>query len=144
MAICTAAVSDPGLIDEIAARAGSQALSVEIAAKRRDGGWEAYTEAGRERSHRDALALAREAVARGAGEIMLTSVDMEGTKRGFDCELIAALGRELPVPVIAAGGCGSLDHIRAARAAGADGVSVASVLHYGILTQQEIEGEALR
>ena len=75
---------------------------------------------------------------------MLTSVDMEGTKRGFDCELIAALALELPVPVIAAGGCGSLDHIRAARSAGADGVSVASVLHYGILTQQEIEGEALR
>ena len=141
VAICTAALSNPGLIDEIAARAGSQAITVEIAAKRRDGGWEAYTDGGRERSHRDALALAREAVARGAGEIVLTSVDMEGTKRGFDCELIEAIARELPVPVIAAGGCGSLDHIRAARAAGADGVSVASVLHYGILTQEQIEFE---
>ena len=144
VAICTAALTHPDLIDEIAVRAGSQAITVEIAAKRRDGGWEAYTEAGRERSGRDALALAREAVSRGAGEIVLTSVDMEGTRRGFDCELIAALARELPVPVIAAGGCGSLDHIRAARAAGADGVSVASVLHYGILTQERIEGEALR
>ena len=139
VAICTAAVTTPGLIDEIAGRAGSQAITVEIAAKRRDGGWEAYTDGGRERSGRDALDLAREAVSRGAGEIMLTSVDMEGTKRGFDCELIAAIARELPVPVIAGGGCGALDHIRAARAAGADGVSVASVLHYGILSQEMIE-----
>ena len=139
VAVCTAAITNPDLIDEIAGSTGSQAITVEIAAKRRDGGWEAYTDGGRERSGRDALALAREAVRRGAGEIMLTSVDMEGTKRGFDCELIAALARELPVPVIAGGGCGALDHIRAARAAGADGVSVASCLHYGILTQEQIE-----
>ena len=139
VAICTAAIKNPSVIDEISTRAGSQAITVEIAAKRRDGGWEAYTDGGRERSGRDALDLAREAVARGAGEIMLTSVDMEGTKRGFDCELIGAIARELPVPVIACGGCGTLDHIRAVRAAGADGIAVASVLHYGILTQQEID-----
>lgn len=139
VAICTAAWRTPSLIEQVAARYGCQAITVEIAAKRRNGGWEAYTDGGRERTGRDAVALAREAVDRGAGEIVLTSVDMEGTRRGFDCELIAAVARDLPVPVIAAGGCGALDHVRRARRAGADGVSVATVLHYGILTQEEIE-----
>ena len=136
---CTAACRTPELIEEVARRYGSQAIAVEIQAKRNGPGWEAYTDGGRERSGRDALGLAREAVDRGAGEIVLTSVDMEGTKRGFDCELIAAIAPQVPIPVIAGGGCGSLDHIRAARAAGADGVSIASVLHYNILTQEEIE-----
>ena len=139
VAICTAAVKNPEVIDQIANRVGSQAISVEIQAKRAGTGWEAYTDGGRNRSGRDALELAREAVARGAGEIVLTSVDMEGTKRGFDCELIATIAPHVQVPVVACGGCGSLDHIRAARAAGADGVAIASVLHYGILTQEEIE-----
>ena len=136
---CTAACRTPAFITDVAQRYGSQAIAVEIQAKRQGSGWEAYTDGGRERSHRDALDLAREAVSRGAGEIVLTSVDMEGTRRGFDTELIGTIARELPVPVIAGGGCGALDHIRAARAVGADGVSVASVLHYGILTQEEIE-----
>ena len=138
VAICTAAWRTPELIEQIAARSGSQAITVEIQAKRREGGWEAYVDGGRERTHRDALDLAREAISRGAGEIVLTSIDMEGTRRGFDTELIAA-AVDLPVPVIAGGGCGALDHIRAARHAGADGVAVASVLHYGILTQETIE-----
>ena len=144
VAACTAVCRTPELISQIASRYGSQALTVSIQAKRTHAsrsGWEAYTDNGRERTGREVGAWADEACDRGAGELLLTSVDMDGTRGGFDLELIESVAPRLPIPVIAGGGCGSIDHIRAAQRAGADGVAVASVLHYGILTQEQIENE---
>ena len=139
VAACTAVCRTPELISQIASRYGSQALTVSIQAKRAGAGWEAYTDNGRERTGREVGAWAHEVYDRGAGELLLTSVDMDGTRGGFDLQLIEAVASGLPIPVIAGGGCGSIDHIRDAQRAGADGVAIASVLHYGILTQEQIE-----
>ncbi len=138
VAINTAAIKRPSLIEEIADRAGSQALVVSIQAKSVGRGWEAYTDNGRERTGKDAVAWAFEAVGLGAGEILLTSVDRDGTRKGFDLALIEAL-KEIPVPVIACGGMGSVEDAREVLDAGADAVACASVLHYGQLTIKEIQ-----
>lgn len=131
VAINTAAVQRPELITEASRVFGSQCVVVSIEAKRRpEGGWEAYTDNGRERTGLDAVAWSRRAVDLGAGELLLTSVDMEGTRRGFDLELITAIAPGAPVPVIACGGGGSIDHVAASIQAGADAVAVASLLHY--------------
>jgi cyclase len=131
VAINTAAVRRPELITEASRSFGSQCIVVSIEAKRRaQGGWEAYTDNGRERTNLDAIEWAKRAVDLGAGELLVTSVDMEGTRRGFDLELVRVLGPTLGVPVIACGGAGTTDHVAEAIRTGADAVAVASLLHY--------------
>ena len=141
VAINTAAVRAPRLIRECADYYGSQAIVLNIEARRTEGGWEALTDAGRERTGKDAQAWAAQAVALGAGEILLTSVDQEGTRRGFDAQLLEAIAQEVRVPVTICGGMGSLEHLEAVAGV-ADGVAMASVLHYGALTVQDMR-EAL-
>lgn len=131
VAINTAAIRRPALLTELSQMFGSQCIVASIEAKRRpQGGWEAYTDNGREKTGVDAVEWAHRAVALGAGELLLTSVDMEGTRKGFDLELTAAIGPQVGVPVIACGGAGNIDHVAAALGAGADAVAVASLLHY--------------
>jgi cyclase len=132
VAINTAAVKDEKIISEVAKTFGSQCMVLGIEAKRRSGekGWEAYYDNGREHSGKDAVEWARRGVSLGAGEILLTSVDREGTERGMDYDLIKAVCEVVDVPVIASGGCaGSADIVTAARE-GASAVAVASILHY--------------
>ncbi len=131
VAINTAAVRRPELITEAARMFGSQCIVASIEAKRRpSGGWEAYTDNGREKTGRDAVEWGKQLVELGAGELLVTSVDMEGTRRGFDLELVRSLGPAVGVPVIACGGAATIDHVAAAFGAGADAVAVASILHY--------------
>jgi cyclase len=132
VAINTAAVRRPALITEAAHSFGSQCIVASVEAKRRQGrdGWEAYTDNGREKTGLDVIEWSRKLVELGAGELLLTSVDMEGTRKGFDLELIRALGPVLDVPVIACGGAGSIAHVEQAVRGGADAVAVASLFHY--------------
>ena len=131
VAINTAAIRRPELVTEASRIFGAQCIVVSIEAKRRpQGGWEAYTDNGREKTGVDAVEWAQRAVELGAGEVLLTSVDMEGSRRGFDLELMAAIGPKIGVPVIACGGAGNIDHVAAALRSGADAVAVASLLHY--------------
>lgn len=131
VAINTAAVRRPELISEAARMFGSQCIVGGIEAKRRNGGgWEAYTDNGREKTGLDAVAWAKRLVELGAGELLVTSVDMEGTQRGFDLELIRTIAPHVPVPVIASGGAGQLADVESAFKAHADAVAVAAVLHY--------------
>lgn len=137
-AINTAAIKNPELIQAIADACGSQALVVSIEAKRTADGWEALTNNGRERTGQDAVAWAALSVQLGAGEILLTSVDQDGTRRGFDVGLVRAVSAICPVPLVVSGGMGCIEHAAAAFQAGADAVAMASVLHYGKLTIQEV------
>jgi cyclase len=131
VAINTGAVRRPALITEAAKSFGSQCIVASIEAKRRpNGGWEAYTDDGRERTGLDVVEWAHRLVELGAGEVLLTSVDMEGTRKGFDLTLIETLGRKLEVPVIACGGAGNVAHVAQAIGAGADAVAMASIFHY--------------
>lgn len=136
VAVNTGAINRPELITEASRRYGSQCVVLSIEAKRRlDGpGWEAYTDNGRERTGVDAVEWARKGVQLGAGEILLTAVDTEGMRRGFDLDLVDAIGPLAPVPVIVSGGAGSAADVAAAMDHGADAVAVASLLHYGTLT----------
>jgi imidazole glycerol-phosphate synthase subunit HisF len=138
----SAAVRDPELIERAAARFGSQCIVVAIDAKRRfDGsGWEVYLNGGRLETGREALAWAAEAVERGAGELLVTSMDRDGTLDGFDNELLSALHEVVRVPVIASGGAGSLDHFAEAVTRGhADAVLAASVFHDGTYTIAQVK-----
>jgi len=130
----TAALADPRLITRIADRYGSQAVVVAIDAKRAvDGGgrFAVYARSGRSVTERDAVEWAREAESRGAGEILLTSIDRDGTKAGFDCELTAAVSSAVSIPVIASGGAGGLDHFVDVFTTGrADAALAASIFHY--------------
>lgn len=144
VAINTAAVRRPDLLREASRIYGSQCIVLNVEAKRRtQGGWEAYTDNGREKTGLDVVEWVKRAVDLGAGEVLVTSVDREGTKKGFDLELVRALGPLVPVPVIACGGAGSLADVVAARENGADGVAVASVLHYKTHTVRDLK-QALR
>jgi cyclase len=112
IAINTAAVKRPELLREVSQRFGSQCMVLSIEAKRvSEGRWEAYTDNGRERTGLDVVQWAMQAVELGAGEILLTSVDQEGTRKGFDLSLIQAVSTSVPVPVIASGGMGTVDHL---------------------------------
>jgi len=129
----TAAIADPGLITRIAERYGSQAVIVAIDAKRAAGGdrFSVYARSGSADAGRDAVEWAREAESRGAGEILLTSIDRDGTKAGFDCPLTAAVSSAVSIPVIASGGAGGLDHFVEVFTAGrADAALAASIFHY--------------
>jgi cyclase len=132
VAVNTAAVSNPQLITEIARRFGSQCMVLSIEAKQvgRDR-WEAYTDNGRERTGLDVVEWVKRGVAMGAGEILLTSVDKEGTRKGFDIALVKAVSVEVAVPVIASGGMGkSEDLLAVVNEGGADAVAMADILHY--------------
>lgn len=115
-------------------------MSVE-ATKHRSGEWGVYTDNGREKSQYQVLEWVTKAVELGVGEIMLTSVDQEGTGKGFDLELIELVANEVSVPIIASGGMGNSDHIVKAINSGADAIAMADVLHYNKMTMQEIHKE---
>ncbi len=140
VAINTAAINDPNLISKIAQIFGSQCVVLSIEAKRQsNGSWEAYTNNGRERTGIDVIEWACQGVAMGAGEIMVTSVDQEGTCRGFDKDIVRAVTDKVSIPVIASGGMGTVDHILEVVEEGhADAVAIASVLHYKRATIPEI------
>lgn len=131
VAINTAAVRRPALITEVARRFGSQCMVLSIEAKQQSPGhWEVYTDCGRERSGVAAVEWARRGVELGAGEILVTSIDMEGTRKGFDLELVRAIAAAAAVPVIASGGYGETAHLRQVVDVGADAVAFADALHY--------------
>jgi cyclase len=139
VSINTSAVENPALVSESARRFGSQAIVVAIDARGREGGgWEVYTHGGRKATGKDVVAWAREMTDRGAGEILLTSMDRDGTKSGFDVALTRAVSEAVPVPVIASGGVGSLEHLAQGIEEGrADAVLAASVFHFGEITVPE-------
>jgi len=136
VSINTSAVENPALVEESARRFGSQAIVVAIDARGREGGgWEVYTHGGRKATGKDVVAWAREMTSRGAGEILLTSMDRDGTRSGFDCDLTRAVSEAVPVPVIASGGVGSLEHLAEGIEKGkADAVLAASIFHFGEFT----------
>ena len=133
----TAAVMQPGLVNETATQFGSQCIVVAIDARRREdgSGWTVYTHGGRKPTEHDAVDWAREVVERGAGEILLTSMDADGTKDGYDLGLTRAVSEAVHVPVIASGGAGTLQHLLEAVTEGkADAVLAASIFHFGEFT----------
>jgi imidazole glycerol-phosphate synthase subunit HisF len=142
IAINSAAVRDPALIEKIAGRFGSQAVVVAIDARKSDGGFEVYVSGGRLPTGRDAIQWAREAAACGAGEILLTSMDRDGTQSGFDCELVRAVAEAVSIPVIASGGAGSArDFIEVFREGRADAALAASIFHFGLENIAELKRE---
>lgn len=147
VSINTGAIRRPGVIDEIAARFGNQVLVLSLDARRESGqpsGFGVTTHGGRTAAGLDALAWVGEAVDRGVGEVLLNSMDADGTTAGFDVELIQAVRAIVDVPVIASGGAGSAADFVAAAQAGADAVLAASVFHYGTLTIAEVKAEMAR
>jgi imidazole glycerol-phosphate synthase subunit HisF len=145
VAINSAATQRPDLIREIAERFGSQCMVLQIDAKQAGPGrWEALRDGGRERTGLDVVEWAKRAEGLGAGEILLTSVDREGTRRGFDIDLIRTVARTVAIPLIASGGMGSIDHLLAAAdQGGADAVAMAHVLHYDVLKLPDIRRRCL-
>ena len=139
VSINTQAVKNPEIISEVAKRFGSQCMVLSVEAKQDGDHWEAYFDNGREHSALDVVKWVKEGESRGAGEILLTSVDREGTAKGFDIDLIQAVTDSVNVPVIASGGMGKLEDIdEIERETNADGIAMAHVLHYGHLTVSEI------
>ena len=144
VAINTAAIRRPELITEIAQTFGSQCMVLGIEAKRSGPGkWEAFTDNGRESTDIDVVEWCARAASLGAGEILLTSVDQEGTRKGFDTSLIEAVTGAVSIPVIASGGMGSTAHMIHAFSMGADAVAMADVLHYNRMIIPEIRAAAL-
>jgi imidazole glycerol-phosphate synthase subunit HisF len=136
----TAALRDPDLIARLARRYGSQAVIVAIDARRRGEGYAVYVRSGTADAARDAVEWAREAESRGAGEILLTSMDKDGTRSGFDCEMTAAVAGAVNIPVIASGGAGGLDHFADVFTAGcADAALAASIFHYADTSVSELK-----
>ncbi len=140
--INTGAIARPQSIDEIAARFGNQVIVLSLDARRETGqpsGFGVTTHGGRRAAGLDAIAWVREAVDRGAGEILLNSMDADGTTSGFDLEMIEAVRKVVDVPVIASGGAGAVEHFVDAARAGADAVLAASVFHYGTLRIADVK-----
>ncbi|HEV8254665.1 MAG TPA: imidazole glycerol phosphate synthase subunit HisF, partial [Vicinamibacteria bacterium] len=132
VAVNTAAVEDPSVLDKVARRFGSQALVLAIDARRANGGWEVHTHGGRRATGKDAVAWAREGAERGAGEVLLTSMDRDGTRDGFDLELTRAVADGVRVPVVASGGCGNVAHMAEVLSEGhASAALAASIFHFG-------------
>ena len=144
VAINTAAVRRPELVTEVSRRYGSQAMVLSIEAKQQaPGKWEVYTDCGRERSGVDAIEWARRGVELGAGEILVTSIDREGTRKGFDVALTKAVSSAVTVPVIASGGYGEPQHLgEVIRDGAADAVAIADALHYKKTTIGELRSHA--
>jgi len=140
IAVNSAAVADPGLVEAIAGAFGSQALVVAIDARREGEGYGVYTHGGRRSAGRDAIAWAVEVARRGAGEILLTSMDRDGTRDGYDLDLTRRVAEAVPVPVIASGGVGDLSHFEAGlREGGADAALAASVFHDGVFSVRTVK-----
>jgi cyclase len=139
VSVNSAAVARPELIDELANVFGAQCVVLAIDAKRASGGWEVYVAGGRTPTGIDAVSWACEGVARGAGEILLTSMDRDGTREGYDTDLLRAISSQVDVPVIASGGAGEPQHLVDAFEAGADAVLLASLLHYGHYSVAELK-----
>ena len=143
----TAAIARPGLVDEVAQRFGNQVLVLSLDARRSDAtpsGYEVTTHGGSRGTGIDALAWAREVADRGAGEILLNSMDADGTRAGFDLEMLAAVRAAVGVPLIASGGAGTAAHFADAALAGADAVLAASVFHFGQVSLAEVKRELAR
>ena len=139
VSINTAAIKNPRIISDIARRFGSQCMVLSIQAKNQGDHWEAYYDNGREHSYIDVIEWAKKGEKLGAGEIIVTSIDQEGTTKGFDVELIRAVTDSVSIPVIASGGMGKLEDINiAVRDGHADAVAMASVLHYNELTINDV------
>lgn len=144
VSVNTAAVNHPELISRSAERFGSQCIVVAMDVKREGDGWQVYTHGGRRPTGIDAIAWAQEVTRRGAGEILLTSMDQDGRQTGFDLAITAAISERVNVPVIASGGGGAIEHFHQALTTGrADAVLAASVFHYGQLTVPRLK-QALR
>jgi len=140
ISVNSAAVEDPSLITRCAEAFGSQCVVVAIDAKRTQDGWEVYTYSGTRATGLDAIEWAKQAASLGAGEILLTSMDADGTKSGYDLELTRRVVRAVQVPVIASGGCGTIDHIVEVLTEGeADAALAASIFHYGQHTVSEVK-----
>ena len=141
VAVNTAAVKNPGLVDGISQTFGSQCMVLSVEAKMmREGGWEVYVDNGREPTGFDVISWVKEAVKRGAGEILLTSIDREGTRKGFDLDLLQAVTGVVDVPVIASGGLGTAnDAVDAFNIGDVDAVAIADCLHYQRLTIPEVK-----
>lgn len=138
VSVNTAALANPRLLTDGATRFGSQCIVLSIdALARPEGGWAVYTHGGRRPVERDAVEWARRGVELGAGEIVLNSIDADGTRAGYDVELIAAVTQAVRVPVVASGGAGTLEHLYAAFEAGAHAVLAASIFHYGLFTIEQ-------
>ena len=139
----TAVINNPDLIKEASKRFGSSTILVSIEAiKKPDGTYEAYTDNGRERTGVDALRWAQQVAELGAGEIMVTSINQEGTGKGFDLELTKIISESVQIPVIACGGAGTTDHIADVVEKGkADAVSIASILHYNFIRHSKLEDD---
>ena len=145
----TAAVQNPQLVKDATARYGSQCIVVAVDAKRVAGSgalrWEVYTHGGRNATGIDALEWGRRMEAAGAGEILLTSMDRDGTRNGFDLKLTRAVADAVPVPVIASGGVGALQHLSdGIRIGGADAVLAASIFHYGEFSVRDAKAQLAR
>jgi cyclase len=136
VAMNTAAVVDPALIERAARAFGAQCIVVAVDAKQTaPGRWEVFTHGGRRETGKDAVAFCREAVERGAGEILLTSIDRDGVKSGYDVPLLAAVAERIGAPLIASGGAGRVEHlVEAVREGGASAVLAASIFHFGAVT----------
>jgi len=140
VSVNTSAISRPELVAEIADEFGSQCAVVAIDARRAEQGWEVFTHGGRKPTGLDAVSWAEEVAALGAGEILLTSMDRDGTRNGFDIELTRAVVDACNVPVIASGGVGTLDHlVQGATEGGADAVLAASIFHFGEFTVRDVK-----
>jgi imidazole glycerol-phosphate synthase subunit HisF len=140
--INTAAVNDPALIERLSRRFGAQATVLAIDARRNGkGGWEVYVRGGRTPTGKDAVAWAREGAERGAGEILLTSMDRDGTKDGFDLELNRVIAETVRVPVVASGGCGTVEHMADVLKTGASAALAASVFHFGEIRIPEAKAQ---
>jgi len=144
VSINSAAVRNPEFIDAASDRVGSQCIVVAIDARRRSDsenvGWDVYVRGGRDNTGIDAVAWAEDVVRRGAGELLVTSMDADGTQAGYDLELTRTIAERVPVPVIASGGAGNCQHIYAALTEGkAEAALLASLLHYGQLTVKQVK-----
>jgi cyclase len=140
VSINTAAVKDPQFVERASKRFGSQCIVIAIDAKRKEGGWEVYTHGGRTPTGIEAVLWAKKVEATGAGEILLTSMDRDGTKDGYDIELTRTISEQVDIPVIASGGVGTLEHLYEGLVYGkADAVLAASIFHYREFTIQQVK-----
>ncbi len=142
VAINTGAVNNPNLIKEVADKYGNQCMVLSIEAKKKGPSeWEVYTECGRESTGIEVKAWAKKAELLGAGEILLTSIDKEGTKKGFDLELIKLVSSTVSIPIISSGGFGSLSHIQPSLEAGSDAIAIAGGFHYSLFNISDVKKE---
>jgi cyclase len=141
VSINTAAVKDINFVNQASKKFGTQCIVVAVDAKKvSDGRWEIFTHGGREKTGIDAVEFSKKAEANGAGEILLTSMDKDGTKAGYDLELINKISKSISIPVIASGGAGNLEHLyKAIQTGGASAVLAASIFHYGEYTIKEVK-----